>query len=151
MTNPINTILTQTITQEWSVKIDDNNLGVVSCFNKPSISGFKEETWGWCIYLVCGPKSPLHSIPHSETYSLANWHGGVTYDNYITTTHNDITQDENTPSWAKPNTIRKIGADYSHYGDETYESADPRNGIPSGIQGDIQNLVASILVAIQNK
>lgn len=27
MTNPINTILTQTITQEWSVKIDDNNLG----------------------------------------------------------------------------------------------------------------------------
>ena len=96
-----------------------------------------EGSYKWNVYANIYDNHPLFCNP--EAAKCLHFHGGCTYDKYITTDETEYKYD-----WQKQYKTLKVGSDYMHYMDY-FEDENPCNGIPFTIKWDAEQLAKELL------
>lgn len=98
----------------------------------------ERDTWKWNVYAFIFDTHPMFG--KFEWAECLPMHGGVTYDKVITTEPAVKKYDHQAT-----HKVMKYGCDYQHYGDEYFESCDPKDGIPCDIRRDVRELYEHLL------
>ena len=120
---------------EWCAFRSKNYVVTVVAWGGSNILNQQPE-WCWNVYVVFNDTHPYYENPEKAVDEIP-FHGGCTYDEKIEYTPAQGIQYD----WQKAIKSLKVGCDYAHLGDDWVKQFDPRDGVPSVIQNDVNEII----------